>query len=231
MLTLRSAAVGPLPRRQVLAELPERALRFLRVSGAHAGVRAALASAGFSAADHKKGLELLVAVCVYEEDGRNPDEDVAARAALGECVAWVSMHFPRLRAALEHLHPEALTLFSGIETPEPRGAAVALGTLLHRMDLFEAEGPSPAFETLARRGLDHVERLRLGKLVDAAQRTPTPEGPPVELQATRDAELLALYRWYADWSTTALSVIRRKDYLIALGLVRRERAGGAASAG
>jgi hypothetical protein len=232
MLTLRSAAVGPLPRRQVLAELPERVVKFLRASGAHAGVRAALASGGYSAADHKKGWELLGQACAYSEDGRRLAEDLAARAALGECVNWVSSHFPRLRAALDHLHPEDLALFSGIEAPEPRGAAAALGTLLRRLDLLEAEGASSAFETLTRRGLDHVERLRLAKLVDAAQRAPTVEGPPIEsLQASRDAELLALYRWYADWSTTALAVIQRKDYLIALGLARRERARGAASAG
>ncbi len=232
MLTLRSAAVGPLPRRQVLAELPERVVKFLRTSGAHAGVRAALASGGYSAADHQKGWELLGQACAYSEDGPRLAEDVAAHAAQGECVDWVSTHFPRLRAALEHLHPEALALFSGIEVPEARGAAVALGTLLRRLDLLESEAASSVLETLTQRGLDPMERLRLGKLVDAAQRAPTVEGPPTpSLQASRDAELLALYRWYADWSTTALAVIRRKDYLIALGLVRRERAGGAASAG
>ncbi len=232
MLTLRPAAVGPLPRRQVLAELPERVVKFLRASGAHAGVRAALASGGYSAADHRRGWELLGQACAYFEEGPSLAEDVAARSALGECVNWVSAHFPRLRAAFEHLHPEALALFSGIETPEPRGAAVALATFLRRLDVLESEGASSAFETLTRRGLDPVERLRLGKLVDAAQRVPTVEGPLIEsLQAPRDAELLALYRWYADWSTTALAVIKRRDYLIALGLVRRARAAGAASAG
>jgi hypothetical protein len=41
---------------------------------------------------------------------------------------------------------------------------------------------------------------------------------------TPDAELQELYRWYRDWSHTARAVIRRRDYLIALGVVDRKKA-------
>jgi hypothetical protein len=39
----------------------------------------------------------------------------------------------------------------------------------------------------------------------------------------RNEALLALRAWYKDWSTTARAVIRRRDYLVMLGLTKRRR--------
>lgn len=36
-------------------------------------------------------------------------------------------------------------------------------------------------------------------------------------------EVLALYRWYADWAVTARAVVRRKDWLERMGVYRRRR--------
>lgn len=36
-------------------------------------------------------------------------------------------------------------------------------------------------------------------------------------------EMLALYRWYADWAVTARAVVRRKDWLERMGVYRRRR--------
>jgi hypothetical protein len=45
----------------------------------------------------------------------------------------------------------------------------------------------------------------------------------VDSPETREAELVALYHWYTDWSTTARALIGRKDYLVALGLSGRNK--------
>ena len=44
--------------------------------------------------------------------------------------------------------------------------------------------------------------------------------------SVRHVASLALYEWLARWSTIARSVIKRRDWLIALGLATRRRRGG-----
>lgn len=63
--------------RQSLDRLPGRALTFLRAAATHTGVRAALAAGGYSEADHRRGLELLAAVCA-DRDADGPEHDAAA---------------------------------------------------------------------------------------------------------------------------------------------------------
>lgn len=211
-----------LPSRQVLTELPARVVVFLRASGAHAGIRGALARAGFSADDHREGWTLLEAVCAYGTYGIDPAEDEPAQTANVRITAWVQTHFPRLRTALARVHPEALPLFAGIESPAAEESVLALATWLSRLDVLEPT--SSACTTLARRGLTEAVRAELHALVHTAQGAPRVESAPV-LRAPREQELLALHRWYTDWAGTARAVITRRDYLIALGLAGRRQTG------
>lgn len=217
MSTTRAETV--LPSRRVLLDLPARVVLFLRASGAQAGIRGALSRAGFSAEDHHEGWALLGAACAYQAGGLDPADDEPARVANVRIVGWVQAHFPRLRVALERLHPDALSVFAGIESPRPEEAVLALGTWLSRLD---ALGPSSAAKmTLARRGVDETALAELRALLHTAQ-----AAPPVDdaaPRAPREQELLALHRWYTDWSATARAVIPRRDYLIALGLAGRRQ--------
>jgi hypothetical protein len=40
-----------------------------------------------------------------------------------------------------------------------------------------------------------------------------------------EEELVALHRWYKDWTTTAASVLGRKSFYIALGMAAGEGGG------
>ena len=131
-----------------------------------------------------------------------------------------------------------LGLFAGIEAPEGDGAMVlALSTLLCRLDEIErrdlpdaprtdgtttSSDGAAVLETLTRRGLDQRERERLGACVDAAKAASAPrgEGPAHD---PRENELVALYRWHADWAATARTVIARKDLLVLMRLAGRRR--------
>ncbi len=84
-------------------------------------------------------------------------------------------------------------------------------------------------QTLQQRAFGLRERRQLAELVRVAQHaqlTHIPEtntvGKP-QLSAEERA-LLELHRWYADWKTTAKSLIRRRDWLLSLGLRKRRTA-------
>src|SRR5260221_648132 len=78
------------------------------------------------------------------------------------------------------------------------------------------------------------ERAPLGDLVYTAQSVPMPMATTPATHVTTDAdanirdprqkELIALYRWFTDWSATAHALIARRDWIIVLGLVDRRRA-------
>jgi hypothetical protein len=196
------------------------------VVGTHAPIRAALQAGGYGPADHEEGLRLLVAACPYGTTGLDPADDAPARQAVAELDHWTKGHLPRLRAALEHLHPEALGMLAELECTEPAGAVLSVATLLKRLDALESEqGSSSVLDTLARRGVDLRERQRLLTLVQTAQHARgTPRGPSNSPTLT-DEPLLALHHWFADWSSTARTFVTRRDWLIRLGLSRRRRRG------
>jgi len=222
MLTTRADG-GRTPSSRTLAELPARVVVFLSAVGSHAAIRALLAEGGYGRDDHEEGWALLGKACAYGSSGADPLEELPARQAMAEIAGWVSTHFPRLRAALERLHPEALTLFAGVEAPsDAPSALLALALMLQRLGALDAAG-STVLETFARRGVDARELRRLAELVETARAAPIPSstGP---VRDPREAELTELWRWWSDWSATARVLVGRKDWLSALGLYARKAA-------
>jgi hypothetical protein len=209
------------PSRSTLQRLPGRVLVFLQAIGTHPSVRAAMATGGFGPEDHAEGAELLAAVYAYgscSTDGR--DADALARQAQDEVREWVRTHFPRLRAAVERLHPHVPSPFGGIESPEPHQAVLALATLLERLD--GAQSSPDVIATLARRGLGAEQRERLARSVATAQAARVEQIDAAEPEP-RHGELVALHRWYTDWVTTARAVVGCKRLLIILGLASPRR--------
>lgn len=230
-----------MPSEWALRELPARAATFLHTVGGHAPIRAAMQSAGYGRRDHDEGLRLLLAICPYGTGGLDPAEDEPAREASASIQRWARTHVVRLRAAVERLHPEALWVFAGFNRGVTSDALLGTARLLENLRLM-AEGkaddvhdghsePTRVLETLTRRGLGEGERTRLEALVRTAQRAtalaPAPQSATscwVEPSAEApDAAMLALHAWLSDWSTTARAVLRRKDWLIRLGVSRRRR--------
>lgn len=226
------------PSEWALRELPARAATFLHVLGGHAPMRAAMQSAGYGPGDHDEGLCLLLSACSYGSTGLDPSEDEPAREAAAALEHWARTHVGRLRAAVERLHPEALWLFASFDAGTSSSALLGVARLLEQLQALEADASNAAvLETLARRGFDPRERERLESLVRTAQRAGEPSSPAEpgsptvhdsprgECAASTDEAILALYQWLSDWSTTARAVVRRRDWLIRLGVSRRRRRG------
>jgi hypothetical protein len=213
-----------LPSRTVRHELPVRVFLFLRAISANPAIRQALEEGGYTEADHLEGSRLLQPLYGWDAGGLHGAADRKARRARERCEAFVSEHFPRLEAAIERLHPEHASLFS-FRDAAARDPLVRLATWLDRLEVLEGSDVADVFETLARRGVDRATRRSLEQEhYDAtAARPPVGHVP----RRNRDAEVAALYRWHRDWGTTARTLIRRKDWLVALGLrdARRRSAG------
>jgi hypothetical protein len=216
------------PCRHVLIDLPARVVAFLRAIGAHAGVRALMKHEGYTLDDDREGWRLLNAACAMRPDAPDPPDDGPARTAMAELQAWTARNLARLVAAVERLHPEEMRLFAGIDRDAGSAveSVVVVAKLLERVADREAGGAETAavVATLARRGLTMSERTRLASVVALAQSTPPVAAAAAPAQpATHEADLVALYRWYTDWATTARAVVARKDYLVALGLSGRNK--------
>jgi hypothetical protein len=199
-------------------ELPARAATFLRAVSVHAPIRAALASGGYGPAEHQEGLTLLVMTCSYGQGGTNPQEDDPQRRAEAALLQWGRTHFGRLHAALMRLHPEYAGLFSLGDAERSASAVLSIAALLDALDALAAG--APVLATLSSRGRDATVHNRLRGWVNAACEAPTPAPPASD---TPDSALQQLHDWYTDWSATARTFIRRKDWLIRLGLGARRR--------
>ena len=128
MNSINTASSLRIPSRQTLAELPARAVQFLRAVAGHRALQSALAERGYTPLQHNEGTQLILAVCAYQNHDLNP------RAESSQC------------------------------------GQVNLG--------------------------ESSPRLR---------------------------ETLALYQWYTCWAAVARSQIKRRDWLILLGLAARRR--------
>jgi hypothetical protein len=200
---------------------------FLDAVTRNAPIRAALRAGGYGPSDHEEGMLLLLSACPYRGHGLDPSQDNPARDATNQLRTWARTHFSRLSAAIDRLHPEASWIFEGLDTTEPSNAVLGVATLLERLQTLRHEAVDA---TLGKRGLHAQQRQELTELVATAKRaTPPRETLPNNAaeptSAAVDQARLELYRWYCDWSTTARTLVKRKDLLIRMGLARRRRGG------
>jgi hypothetical protein len=217
---------------QILEETPEKALRFLRAMAIKAEIRIAMFAYGYTEQEQAHGWQLLLDANGYTPTELPFSNDRVARAAIAEVDSWDESGFRRMQAALGRLHPEqAAFVFEGVSPGQGANAVVSVATVLERLDALESspdreashDADRAALETLARRGIDKTERERLARLVVAAQGAGVPSAAEAQSQSAeqRTQALEALRAWYHDWSETARAVIRRRDYLVMLGLVKR----------
>ncbi len=203
-------------------------MAFLVGVGTRPELRALLARGGYCAQAHAEGARLLARVYAYGEAVPcDSDPDAAVRDVFVEIEQWVRANFNRYRLALERLQPDAPNPFGGFDRRKRGDAVLAAVTLLARLSELDAaaQGPSSAtakqaasvLQILACRGLDASERARLNHWVARAKAAPASSGAS-RRREPRESELLELYQWHKDWSTTARSLTRRRRHLIALGL-------------
>ena len=95
------------PSETVLAETPERALKFLSALSNNPALRAILATKGYTDEEHRRGFALLFKASGYNGGAPAPlPMSNEARQAMLELDAWDEPNFRIIRAALEYRHPE-----------------------------------------------------------------------------------------------------------------------------
>ncbi|WP_437569032.1 hypothetical protein [Sorangium sp. So ce542] len=222
----------------VLEATPERATKLLMGIGAVAAIRTLMAGAGMTDDDILEGRTLLLDVLAApRRAGASADTDDARaqRAATGELDQWDEPNYARYGAALRRRFPDVHDYVFKDLAPSTGTASVrGVATFLARLDALE-NGTDPdragakqsdkrAVAFLATRGLDKAERRRLKGLVDVALGPTSPLPEPTELpEAARRREALVKLRGsFDEWSTTARAVIKKRSYLIRLGLASRK---------
>ncbi|WP_437645984.1 hypothetical protein [Sorangium sp. So ce362] len=222
----------------VLETTPERATKFLMGIGAVAAIRTLMAGAGMTDDDIIEGRALLLDVLAApRKTGASADTDDARaqRAATGELDQWDEPNFARYAAALRRRFPEVHAhVFKDLAPSTGTASVQGVATFLARLDALE-NGAAPdragmkqsdkkAVAFLATRGLEKAERKRLQGLVDVALGPTSPLPAPTELPeaAHRREALVKLRAWFDEWATTARAVIKKRGYLIRLGLANRK---------
>jgi hypothetical protein len=229
-----------IPSRQVLEETPGRVLSFLRTVGTFVPVAAILASRGYTSADHQEGWALLHQVSGYERPPSPGTQIKEVSDAIAELDAWDEPNFRIIEAALLHHYAEqAGFVFRDLAPATGAGAVLTVKTLLDRLDALEnspdrvatRDADHAALQHLAKRGYTLEEQKRLRALIKTAERgaepADLPTGPVIPGggaagDAARRGDLEKLRAWYVEWSETARAVIKRRDYLIRLGLAKRK---------
>jgi hypothetical protein len=220
MTTTRKERKLGTPSRSVLRLIPERVVVFLHGVATHPEIGAALSACGYSKHEHAEGAQLLSDACsidLHHEEFAAHARRIAAQRELGE---WAARHLTRLQGAIAHVHPEHIGLFDGILPLAPNGSVKAIRRLIQRLRALPAEAPGPRALIAARR-VDDSEIDRLSALVEIAREAPTRSSK--EAQRHYEARLHALYMWHTEWSHAARALIRRRDWLIQLGLAARAR--------
>jgi hypothetical protein len=223
---------------EVLEKTPERATKFLTGLGAVSTIRTLLAQAGMTDDDIVEGRTLLLA-CLAAPIARmaaDTEGAKAQRAAVAELDEWDEPNFARFAASLRRHHSSAGDfVFKNLSASTGAAAVNGVATFLARVDALESgseqdrkdtkKEDKKAVELLAKRGLDKHERARLQALVDVALGPTEPLASSEAAQTVdgnRRKALTALKDWYEEWSTAARVVVKKRGYLIRLGLANRK---------
>jgi len=227
-----------IPSRETLEATRERAVKFLSAVGQTRSIRAALKTRGYTPDDHREGWRLFLRVSGYDPEFVPEEMDNVVADAIRELDAWDEDGFRVARAALDRLHPEqAAFVFNNLAAAQGPEAVASVAKFLDRLDALEDSADRKktrkedraALDTLAKRGIDAEERIRLRKLVKSAQGLlDLPQGDPgaEEKEAVNEEDLVALYNWYRDWAETARVAVTRRDQHIKLGIASRRAPSG-----
>ncbi len=233
------------PSRQVLDLLPGRVITFLTALGTVVELRAILASAGYEDADHQEGWDLFHEATGFKRSTPQAPTmtlDPEVRAAIAELDAADEPTFRLAHAALARRHPvqDAFVFGGDLAAATGAGAVASMQLFTDRLNALERgkdrtatrKEDKAALKTLEKRGITPEARRRWRDLLKTAVRgmkkvapatpPPDPEKAPAAGEARYDA-LGRLYAWFVEWSETAHAKIRRRDYLIRLGLAKRQK--------
>ena len=220
------------PSNRILESTPARALKFLGAVSTSRAIQAAFFNRGYSKAIHDRGWELMFTASGYRQTRIGGMGSPAASGAVAELDAWDEPNFRVALAALGDEFPDqAAHVFEGLEPSTGVGAIISVKTLLDRLDHLESgadreatrEADHAALKKLAARGITPEGRAHLRGLITAALGAPEPAVTDADAIAEQRAAKRALWGWLNEWSEVAKADIRRRDFLILLGLAKRKK--------
>jgi hypothetical protein len=220
-----------------LDQTPDRVLKLLR-GLTRTGIAQRMAAVGYGNADHVEGWTLLQQSSGYQPDvplvtlqGGPADPEVAA--AIKFVDDFDETGFELADAGLKRRFPKQWEfVMKGLVAKSGIAALVDVETFLDRIDALESgkgrdastrDADQRAVKLLATRTIDKAKRTALREALRVAKSFKVQETPAPDTldEAARERATLALRAWYEEWSKTARSVIKRRDFLISLGLANR----------
>ncbi len=228
------------PSDTVLQGIAARSMAFSGGVSRNRGIRAVLHARGYTQEVHERGWQLGLAAAGYRVPTPKVLESPEAAKALIIIDGWDEPAFRVARAALRHEFPEQYAfVFDNLEAQTGVASVASVKTFLDRLDLLESgkdrkatrKVDQAALAKLAVRGIPSAERARMRGLLAVAQGSSAemPEGSEASAEQEKaaakelDEARLAVWRWFSEWSEIARGDIKRRDWLIQLGLAKRKQ--------
>jgi len=222
---------GSMPSRKTLAELPRKVVHFILATNADPEIRKVMALNGFSQKEVDEPWRLLQQLgSVGPTDVPN---DVAE--AIAQIARWYTPNLAKVDATLRHYHPaQAAFVLKELDPASGYQAVLAAATLVDRLEALESDptrkethdADLAALALLSERGVSKSERTRVRGLIKIALSVSPVVDMPTEDPATMTSErekiLLQLFAWYRDWTKMAKVFVKRREWLIHIGLGRRQ---------
>jgi hypothetical protein len=225
------------PSDTVLEEIATRALKFFSAVSTNPYIRATLGRRGYTDAHHEKGWELVLKASGYKRPAAPALNRPDSAAAIAELDKWDEPTFRIARAALGEFPDQRDFVFANLQAQTGAAAVVGIATFLDRLDNLEnakdrkatRKTDHAALAKLAERGIGSDERARVRALLKLAMTAPDTASVDAKAAASDAAKneeqrqaQIALWTFHAEWSEIARADIKRRDYLIQLGLAKRK---------
>ncbi|MFO0554485.1 MAG: hypothetical protein U0271_39245 [Polyangiaceae bacterium] len=204
-------------------------MKFLRGVSGSPDIAWALEERGYGDAEHAKGLRLLTASYPFAPGypgsslttAERNDEESSLRGELALLRALIRTHAPKRMSLFKSSQGKKGKRV--ISTLYP--ALVGISGLAKESKADSEDGRLIAM--LERRGFGAAHRAELIALIEKPVREHPESAARAKARAAaergaREARQ-SLYRWLTEWTLVAKVVIKRKDWLVRLGLASRQR--------
>ena len=190
---------------------------------------------GFTAEDVEEGWTLL-------DQGAGRHQDVAPRSGtfrteykpiIEQIDEWENVWFDVAEAALTRHFPDIRkALFKNLTKTSGKNVVINVRTFVERYQaIAEAtdDASKAAIALLAKRGLDGacvgdvLEKLGQLEEFEAIPEEDAGQSDSDSLRAEKEAAVEEMWAWYKEWSQTARTVIKNRNYLVMLGLTTYRR--------
>ncbi len=224
-----------------------RAASFFKTVARNPVVRGELLSRGLTDAELERGWSMYGALLGFR-NGRavhavSAVSETEAARALNAIDAWDAPAFSAAKAVLANRYPKVERfLFEDLVASTGPASVAGVERFLERVAMLRAgkaaglsaEESKGAMELLgARKILDEIQESELRRLISVAKSGARPSEfrAPDAIAPEREKQAIEFLRWLHEWREVARTAIKRRDYLISLGLAQRRSRSAAAEPG